>query len=95
MDLTTEERIMLKEIWVVLKDSLVKFAGKTRNRNVTLVASIEIIRNDTLKLFSNCTEKEANIASNFVEFVIDTILTTKSLEKTIAKVDTVYQFSTA
>ncbi|MGH4121726.1 MAG: hypothetical protein ACREV6_02115 [Clostridium sp.] len=88
MDLTREQRLMLQAIWSVLKDKLVNFTGKTSNRNVTLVASMEIIRNDTLKMFSNYTEEEANIASKFVEVVIDTVLTTTSLQKTIAKVDT-------
>ena len=89
MDLTKEQRAMLQEIWSVLKNRLVNFTGKTRNRDVTLVASMEIIRNDTLKMFSNYTEEEANIASKFIEFVIDTVLATNSLQKTITKVDTI------
>jgi hypothetical protein len=94
MDLTIEQSLMLQTIWNVLKDRLIEFTGKTRNRNVTLVASMEIIRNDTLKLFLDCTEEEANIASTFVKFVMDTVVTTISLEKTIAKIDTIYHFST-
>ncbi len=93
MDLTKEQVIMLQEIWSVLKYRLVEFIGKTRNRNVSVITSLETIGNDTLKLFLGSTEEDSAIALEFVTFVTDTVILTKSLSKTIDKVNTVYQFS--
>lgn len=92
MNLTREQSIMLRKIWIVLKDKLVEFAGTTRERNVDVVDALNTIAANTLKLHSNYTEEESKIAIQFVELVINTIITTKSLTKTIEKVETVYNF---
>lgn len=83
--------VLLFNVWILLKDRLVTFAGTTRERNVDVDTALHKIGNDTLLLFNNCS-KEANISKNFIEFVINTIITTKSLAKTIEKVEKSYNF---
>jgi len=95
MDLTKEQRIMLKEIWSVLKDRLVEFISKTRHKNVDVADTLNNIAVDTLKLFNNLTGEEATIAKDFVNFVINTVISTKSLGKTIDNVDKMYPFLVA
>lgn len=90
MELTSEQREMLSDIWILLKTKLVDFLGKTRNKDVDINNILNTIGHDTLKLFSYKDENDANVAIQFVDFVIDTVNTTKSLGKTISKVDTVF-----
>lgn len=90
MELTREQIEMLSAIWIVLRDKLVAFLSKTRNKDVSVNDMLDTIGRDTLKLFSYYTENDANIAVQFVDFVIYTLDTTKSLAKTMSKVDTVF-----
>lgn len=90
MELTKEQTEMLSDIWIVLRDKLVAFLSKTRNKDVNVNDMLDTIGRDTLKLFSYCTENDANIAVQFVDFVVNTLTTTKSLAKTLSKVDTVF-----
>lgn len=94
MNLSKQQMLILNKIWNVLENKLVEFIGKTRCRSET-VTLIELgtIGNDTLKLFLDLTEEDATIALEFVTFVIDTIIETTSLSKTISKIDNIYQFS--
>ena len=93
MELTKEQTMMLNEIWNELKYRLIEFARHTRSKDVTIVSSVNNIKSDMLKLFSNYTEQEDNIALEFITFVIDSVIATTSLSKTIEKVDTVYHLS--
>jgi len=90
MELTKEQIEMLSGIWIVLKDKLVAFLSKTRSKDVNINNMLDTICIDTLKLFNYRDEHDANIAIQFIDFVIDTLDTTKSLGKTISKVDTVF-----
>ena len=92
MDLTLEQKKTLKEVWKIFRAELVECVGKTRSRDESLYDKLNIIAADTLKSFNNCTEEEFKIAMQFVELVIDTIITTKSLTKTIEKVERAYDF---
>ncbi|AWK50543.1 hypothetical protein DIC82_05610 [Clostridium beijerinckii] len=93
MELTNEQRMILNEVWFELKDKIINFAIATRSKDVTVISSLNNIKNDTLKLYSNYKGQEFNIILEFVTFVIDTIITTKSIAKTKEKVDAVYNFS--
>lgn len=95
MYLTKEQMIMLKEIWSVLKGRSVDFISKTRHKNVDVAYTLNNIKVDTLKLFNSLTEEEATIAKDFVDFVINTLISTKSLAKTIDKVYRIYPFLVA
>ncbi|NOW87965.1 hypothetical protein B0H39_005996 [Clostridium beijerinckii] len=93
MNLTSEQRETLKEVWKIFRVRLVECVGTTRSRDESLYDKLNVIAIDTLKLFNNCIEEESNIAMQFVEFVIETLITTKSLGKTIEKVEITYNFS--
>jgi hypothetical protein len=73
MDLTKEQKIMLQEIWNILKDKIIKFTGKTRSKEMTVI--------------------EATLAKEFIQFAVDTIITTKSLDKTLNEVKKKYELS--
>lgn len=90
MELTREQIEMLSDIWIVLRDKLVAFLSKTRSKDVDINNILHTIGRDTLKLFSYKNEHDANIAMQFIDFVVNTLTATKSLAKTISTVDTVF-----
>jgi hypothetical protein len=93
MDLTKEQKIMLQEIWNILKDKFIKFTGKTRSKEMSVIEGINNIGNEVFKLFYYNTTSEATLAKEFIQFAVDTIITTKSLDKTLNEVKKKYELS--
>ncbi|KZL91711.1 hypothetical protein [Clostridium magnum] len=93
MDITEDQKIMLQKIWNILKDRFIRFAGKTRSKDISVVEAIQIVGNDTFKLFYYSTEEEETIANEFIQFAADTIIATKSLGRTLIEVEKKYKLS--
>jgi hypothetical protein len=92
MDLTEEQRIMLQRIWSVLKDKLIIFISKTRSKDISINEGISNIGNETFNLFHYALTEEEALAKEFIEFVVNIIITTKYLAKTIDEVEKKYGF---
>lgn len=93
MNLTEEQKIMLQKIWNILKDKLIKFTGKTRSKEMSVIEGINNIGNEVFKLFYYNTTSEETISKEFIQFAIDTIITTKSLYQTLNEVKKKYELS--
>lgn len=93
MDLTEEQKIILQKIWNILKDKFIRFSGKTRSKDISVVEGIKSISHETFKLFHYSTTEEATLANEFIQFAANTIITTKSLERTLVEVEKKYNLT--
>lgn len=91
MDLIEEEKIMLQKIWNILKDKLINFTGKTRGKEMSVIEGINNIGSEVFELFYYNTTSEATLAKEFIQFAVDTIITTKSLSQTLNEVKKKYE----
>lgn len=91
MDLTEEQKIMLQKIWNILKDNLINFTGKTRVKEMSVIEGINNISNEVFESFYYKTTSEATLSKEFIQFAVDTMITTKSLAQTLNEVKKKYE----